>query len=260
MNNFEKKYKKILLNIIYKGDSQLSRNGETFVLNNIKFNFNLKNGFPILTSRKMYLKNFIYELIWFINGDTNIKYLKNNNVNIWDLWADENGELGPVYGYQLRKFNNNFDQLNYVINELKNNKFSRRAVVNLWNPTDLDKMKLPPCHYSFQINIFKNKLNMSVIMRSCDMALGFPNDFSFYAAFLIIISKELNVKPGNICFFINNGHLYKNQIESITKYINNKTYSLPTLTYNGNINNINFNDFCLINYKSENPIKINISK
>jgi thymidylate synthase len=260
MNKFELKYKKILLNILLKGENQNSRNGEVKVLNNIKISHNLNCGFPILTGRKILLKNFIYELIWFLNGETNIKYLKQNNVNIWDLWADKNGDLGKVYGYQLRKFNGITDQLNYVINELTINKYSRRAVVNLWNASEINEMALPPCHYSFQFNIYKNKLNITVNMRSCDMMLGFPNDICFYSSLLLVISNELNLKPGNICFFISNAHIYNNQIESLAEYLNKKIYKLPKMTFIGNLKNLNFNNFTLLNYNSEPLIKIKITK
>lgn len=260
MNKFEKKYKLILTKILLKGDDQYSRNGNVRVLNNIKISHNINKGFPILTGRKILLKNFIHELIWFLNGDTNIKYLKDNNVNIWDLWADSNGDLGKTYGYQLRNYNSKGDQLEYIINEIKSNKYSRRILANLWNYSDIKDTALPPCHYAFQFNVFKNKLNLTVNMRSCDLAIGFPNDFCFYACLLLVIAKETNIKPGKICFFISNAHIYENQVNGIYLYLNTKIYSLPLMTYIGGIKTIKFNDFTLLNYKHNKPIKINITK
>lgn len=257
---YEIKYKNLLLEILNTGENKINRtNVKTYSIFGKSLFHNLNDGFPVLTSKKMYFKNIIHELIWIINGETNIKYLKDNNVNIWNNWADKNGDLGPIYGYQLRNFNNQYDQLKSLIYNLKNDPFSRRHLVTLWNPLQLDQMKLPPCHFSFQFYITNdNKLNLNVFMRSCDAFIGLPYDFALYATLLIIISKEINMSPNILQLNFTDLHIYENHISQLNKYINNKIHALPELIYDGNINNLNINDFNLINYNCEPYIKADI--
>lgn len=170
---FEKKYKKLLQNILINNEYRDNRTGvNTYSSFGKSLSHNINEGFPMLTSKKMYLKNFIHELIWIINGETNIKYLTENKVSIWNQWADISGELGPVYGYQLRSFNGEYDQLLKLIDNIKKDPFSRRHLVSLWNPLQLDKMALPPCYFAFQFYVTTTKkLNVNVFMRSCDAFL-----------------------------------------------------------------------------------------
>ena len=252
MSEFEIKYKELLTDCFKSGSYNSNRTGiNTYSSFGKNISHNLKNGFPIVTGKKILSKNFIHELIWILNGDTNTKYLKDNNVSIWDNWADKNGDIGLSYGYQLRKFNGEFDQLKLVIEQIKNDKYSRRHLVNLWNPLQIDKMNLPPCYFAFQFYVNnKDEISVNVFMRSCDLFIGFPYDFALFAAMLIVIAKETNLKASIINFNITDCHVYENQVDSVIKYINLPTFKLPKLTFIGNLNTINGNDFSLLGYKS----------
>jgi thymidylate synthase len=259
---FEENYKKLLLNILFENDYKPNRTGYNTYSSFGKFlKHNINEGFPMLTSKKLYLKNFIHELIWIINGETNIKYLLDNKVIIWNKWADINGNLGPIYGYQLRNFNGEKDQLIETINNIKKDPYSRRHLISLWNPIQLNEMVLPPCHFAFQFYVTTNKkLNLNVFMRSCDAFIGLPYDFALYSALLLIIAKETNLQANEIQFNFTDLHIYENHLQGVIKYINNPKHNLPTLIYNGNINNLNINNFTLLNYKSEEFIKVDIAK
>lgn len=259
---FEEKYKQLLVDILANNNYRDNRTGiKTYSNFGKTLSHNLNDGFPMLTSKKIYYKNFLHELIWTINGDTNVKYLIDNNVSIWNQWADINGNLGPIYGYQLRNFNGEHDQLNELIYNINKEPFSRRHLISLWNPIQLNKMVLPPCHFAFQIYITENKeMNMNVFMRSCDAFVGLPYDFAMYSAFLMVLSKETNNKPNIIQFNFTDLHIYENHINGVIEYINNPTYTLPTLNYTGSINSLKIEDFTLLNYKSENFIKVPIAK
>lgn len=262
MNNFEQKYKTLLSEILNNNCYTTSRTGTDVYKSFGKvLRHNMEEGFPLLTSKKMYLKNFIHELIWFLNGETNIKYLKDNGVNIWDNWADKNGNLGPVYGHQLRNFNSNGkDQLIELITNLKENPFSRRHVISLWNPLQIDEMSLPPCYQMFQFYVDTNhRLSINITMRSADTFVGLPYDFAMFAALLIVIAREVNLKPYEIQFNITDCHIYENQIHDVLKYINKPIHELSKLTYIGKLNNLKFNDFTLLNYVSEEFIKTPIA-
>lgn len=259
---FEKKYKELLANILTDNDYKPNRTGtNTYSTFGKSLSHNMAEGFPILTSKKIYSKNFIHELIWMINGETNIKYLVENNVSIWNQWADINGELGPIYGYQLRNFNGEKDQLLELIENIKKDPFGRRHLITLWNPIQLVKMILPPCHFAFQFYVTTTKkLNLNVFMRSCDAFVGLPYDFALYAALLLVIAKETQLEPNELQFNFTDLHIYETHLKGVVQYLNNPAHPLPKMTYIGNINKLNINDFTLLNYVSEAFIKVEVSK
>jgi thymidylate synthase len=260
-NNFEIKYKALLNNIILNNDLKENRTAEkAYSFFGANLSHNLQEGFPMLTGKKMFLKNIGYELIWFLNGDTNIKFLNNNNVTIWDLWADANGDLGPVYGHQLRNFNNASDQLKNLIKELKTNPNSRRHVVSLWDPCTIDQQALPPCYPMFQFYVNKNNLYLNVFIRSSDAFVGLPYDIAFFSLLLIIISKEVKLIPSIVQFNITDCHIYQSHLNGVNEYLKSNTYDLPTMEYLGNLNSLQYSDFNLKNYTSNKFIKVNILK
>jgi thymidylate synthase len=262
MNSFEIKYKELLKEVLIINNYTPNRTGiNTYSVFGKTISHNMEEGFPLLTGKKMYLKNFIHELIWMVNGDTNVKYLNDNMVTMWNKWAPPSGDLGPVYGYQLRKFNGELDQLSKLIHNIKTDKHSRRHLVSLWNPLQLNDMVLPPCHFAFQFYISPdNKVSLNVFMRSCDLFVGFPYDFALYATLLKIIAKECDLKPYMLQFNITDCHIYENHVKGVIKYINNPIHNAPQLTYIGNINNLKYQDFTLLNYTSEEFIKIEVAK
>lgn len=246
MSNFEKQYKTILKNCLAKGIERNDRTGVgSYSLFNQTLKINISKKFPIITGRKIYKKIFDTEFDWFINGETNIKRFQDANVTIWNEWADNNGDLGPVYGYQMLNFNNeNINQLENLINSLKLNKDSRRHIISLWNPIQLNKMALPPCYLYFQFYVDKNsKVNMFVVQRSGDLFLGIPYDIALFSKILLYIASETNLKANKLEVQIIDAHIYKNQIESIQEYLAQTIYKLPKYEYNNK-------NLQLINYKS----------
>lgn len=246
MNSFEKKYKTILKNCLINGIERNDRTGiGSYSLFNQNIKINISNQFPIITGRKIYQKIFNTEFDWFINGETNIERFKKANVTIWDDWADKNGNLGPVYGYQMLNYNgNNINQLEALITSLKYNKDSRRHIISLWNPIQLNDMALPPCYLYFQFYIDKNnKLNMFVVQRSGDLFLGIPYDVALFSKILLYIALKTNLKVNKLEIQIVDAHIYKNQIEAINEYLKQPIFNLPKYKYNNE-------NLELINYKS----------
>ena len=232
-NKIEKKYKKILKKAIDKGYLRDDRTGVgCYSLFNQKLSWNLKDGFPMMTGRKIYQKVFNTEFDWFINGETNIQRFKDNNVKIWNEWADANGDLGPVYGHQLRNFNSNaIDQLESLIQGLKTNPDSRRHIVSLWNPQQLNDMALPPCYLYFQFFVEGDKLNVFIVQRSGDLFLGIPYDVALFSKFLLYVADEVNLTANKVDLQIVDAHVYKNQLDSVKEYLVTNTYTLPNFTY-----------------------------
>ena len=217
--------------------------------------FDLNKGFPLLTTKKLHLRSIIHELLWFIRGDTNISYLKENNVSIWDEWADENGDLGPVYGKQWRSWNapdgKKIDQLNQVITEIKNNPNSRRMIVSAWNPSDVGSMALPPCHCLFQFYVADNKLSCQLYQRSADIFLGVPFNIASYAILTYMIANVCDLSVGNFVHTLGDAHLYKNHFEQAKKQLSRPIKNKPQikiLKKHNNINDFVFEDFEIINY------------
>tara|TARA_R110000772_G_C13223367_1_gene432067 strand:- start:71 stop:823 length:753 start_codon:yes stop_codon:yes gene_type:complete len=246
-NKFEKKYKDLLKKCISKKVKTSNRTGvDTYKLFNQTLNINLSKGFPIITGKKIFFNKAFAEFNWIYNGQTDLKYLHDNNIYWWDDFVMEDNTLGKVYGYQIRKFNSNFDQIKYCINEIKNN--SRRAVITLWNPSELKDQALPCCYTQFNFVRINNKLNMSMSFRSSDMFLGLPYDIIVGALLLIKISKETKLIPNMLGLNLADAHIYVSHLPQIKKYLNSKIYRLPTLLPENK----------LINYQSNKYIKTKI--
>jgi thymidylate synthase len=228
--------------------------------------FNLAEGFPLLTTKKLHLKSIIHELLWFIAGDTNIKYLKDNGVTIWDEWADKDGNLGPVYGYQWRSWpaadGRKIDQLSEVIETIKKTPDSRRIIISAWNVGEIHKMALPPCHVIFQFYVADGKLSCQLYQRSCDIFLGVPFNIASYALLTMMMAQATGLEPGDFVHTMGDAHIYLNHIEQVKLQMTRKPYPLPTMTLNPAIKDIfefKFSDFTLNNYISHPGIKGAIS-
>ncbi len=222
--------------------------------------FDLSKGFPLVTTKKVYLRAIIHELIWLLSGNTNIKYLHDNNVTIWDEWADENGDLGPVYGHQWRNFNSQgIDQIKDVIERIKKNPQDRRLIVTAWNPAQIDEMALPPCHCFFQFDVTPDgKLNCQLYQRSCDMFLGVPFNIASYALLTMMIAQVCGLKAGEFVHTLGNAHIYSNHFEQVKLQLSRKPYPLSEMKINPNVKNIDdfrFEDFELVNYQCHPTIK-----
>ncbi len=222
--------------------------------------FDLSQGFPLVTTKKTYLRAIIHELIWLLSGNTNIKYLHDNNVTIWDEWADENGDLGPVYGHQWRNFNSQgIDQIKDVIERIKKNPQDRRLIVSAWNPAQIDEMALPPCHCFFQFDVTPDgKLNCMLYQRSCDMFLGVPFNIASYSLLTMMIAQVCGLQAGEFVHTLGNAHIYSNHFEQVKLQLSRTPYPLPTMKINPTVKNIDdfkFEDFELINYQCHPTIK-----
>jgi len=234
--------------------------------------FDLSEGFPMVTTKKLHLKSIIHELLWFLNGDTNIKYLQENGVKIWDAWADENGDLGPVYGHQWRNWNSEgIDQITEVIETIKNNPDSRRMIVTAWNPSVLPdnsvsfsknvangKAALPPCHAFFQFYVTDGKLSCQLYQRSADIFLGVPFNIASYALLTLMMAQVCNLKPGDFIHTFGDAHIYSNHSEQIALQLSRTPKELPQMKINGAVKNIfdfKFDDFTLVGYNPHPHIK-----
>ena len=228
--------------------------------------FDLSKGFPLVTTKKLHLKSIIYELLWFLNGDTNIKYLKDHGVSIWDEWADENGNLGPVYGYQWRSWpginGEKIDQISKLIEQIKSKPDSRRHIVTAWNPADVDKMALPPCHAMFQFYVADGKLSCQLYQRSCDTFLGLPFNIASYALLVHMIAQQCDLEVGDFVWTGGDVHIYNNHIDQVNLQLTRKPYSLPTLNFKRKPDSIfdyRFEDFEIVNYHAHPSIKAPIA-
>jgi thymidylate synthase len=224
--------------------------------------FNLEDGFPMVTTKKLHLKSIIHELLWFIAGDTNIKYLKDNGVRIWDEWADENGDLGPVYGHQWRSWptpnGETVDQITSLIDTIKNKPDSRRMIVSAWNVADVDHMALPPCHCLFQFYVANGKLSCQLYQRSADVFLGVPFNIASYALLTMMIAQVCDLGLGDFVHTFGDAHLYLNHMEQIDLQLSRDPKPLPTMTINPDVKSIfdlKFEDFELQNYEAHPHIK-----
>ncbi len=224
--------------------------------------YDLSQGFPVVTTKKLHLHSIIHELLWFLKGDTNIKYLKENGVRIWDEWADEKGNLGPVYGYQWRSWptpnGEHIDQISQVINQIKNNPDSRRIIVSAWNVAEIENMALPPCHAFFQFYVADGKLSCQLYQRSADIFLGVPFNIASYALLTMMVAQVTGLEAGDFVHTLGDAHLYSNHMEQAELQLSRTPYPLPTMKINPNINSIfdfTIEDFELINYKSHPHIK-----
>ncbi len=228
--------------------------------------FDLSEGFPLVTTKKLHLRSIIIELLWFLNGDTNIKYLKDNGVSIWDEWADENGDLGPVYGFQWRswpgKNGKTVDQIANVVNSIKNNPDSRRHMVVAYNPAYVDEMALPPCHSLFQFYVANGKLSCQLYQRSADTFLGVPFNIASYALLTHMMAQQCDLEVGDFVWTGGDTHLYNNHQEQVSEQLSRAPYQLPRLQFNrrpGSIYEYKFEDFEVLNYQSHESIKAPIA-
>jgi len=228
--------------------------------------YDLLKGFPLLTTKKLHLKSIIYELLWFLKGETNVKYLNDHGVRIWNEWADENGELGHIYGYQWRSWpgadGQNIDQISKVIESLKNNPDSRRHIVSAWNVSELDKMNLPPCHILFQFYIADGKLSCQLYQRSADIFLGVPFNIASYSLLLMMIAQVTGLKPGTFVHTLGDAHIYLNHIEQVKLQLSREPRKLPVMRLNPSVKSIfdfTFEDFSLEEYNPWPHIKADIS-
>jgi thymidylate synthase len=251
----EHQYLKIMTDILYHGSQRTDRTGVgTKSLFGTQMRFDLSKGFPLLTTKKVWFKGVVHELLWFIKGDTNIKYLVDNGVHIWDEWADVNGDLGPVYGAQWRKWNgrHEIDQLANVIEGLKKDPYGRRHIVTAWNPEQIPQMKLPPCHCLFQFHVQEGKLNCQLYQRSCDWFLGVPFNIASYALLTYMVAQVTGLEPGTFIHTGGDVHLYLNHLKQVEEQLGRTPFEFPKLELNKNVTSIDdfrFEDIKLIDYK-----------
>ena len=251
-----RQYHKLLRHVLENGTDKNDRTGTgTRSVFGYQMRFDLSKGFPLLTTKKIHLKSIIYELLWFLKGETNISYLKENGVSIWDEWADENGELGPVYGYQWRSWpgrnGETIDQISSLINEIKTNPDSRRLIVTAWNPSDVEKMALPPCHCLFQFYVSNGKISCQLYQRSADIFLGVPFNIASYALLTMMIAKILKLELGEFVHTFGDAHLYSNHFDQAKEQLERDFKELPKMKINSNPESIfdfEFQDFVLEDY------------
>lgn len=259
-----KQYLDLLRDVLENGVDKLDRTGVgTRSVFGRQMRFDLNKGFPLMTTKKMHLKSIIHELLWFIKGDTNIKYLQDNGVRIWNEWADENGDLGPIYGSQWRNWNNDgIDQLANVIETLKHNPNDRRMIVSAWNVSKIPDMKLPPCHMLFQFYVANNKLSCMLYQRSCDMFLGVPFNIASYALLTMMIAQVCGLELGEFVHTLADTHIYHNHFEQVREQLSREPLPLPTMKLNPEVKNINdftYDDFTLENYQSYDKITAKVA-
>ena len=256
-------YLELLRHIKESGTDKTDRTGTgTRSIFGYQMRFDLSQGFPLVTTKKLHLKSIIYELLWFLKGDTNIKYLKDNGVSIWDEWADENGDLGPVYGAQWRSWQGangkTIDQITEVIDQIKKNPDSRRLIVSAWNVAEIPNMALAPCHAMFQFYVVDGKLSLQLYQRSADVFLGVPFNIASYALLLMMVAQVCDLEVGEFVHTFGDVHIYNNHFEQVEKQLSREPKSLPTMKLNPNIKNIfdfDFDDFTLENYDPHPGIK-----
>ena len=256
-------YLELLRHIKENGTDKTDRTGTgTRSIFGYQMRFDLSQGFPLVTTKKLHLKSIIYELLWFLKGDTNIKYLKDNGVSIWDEWADENGDLGPVYGAQWRSWQGangkTIDQITEVIDQIKKNPDSRRLMVSAWNVAEIPNMALAPCHAMFQFYVVDGKLSLQLYQRSADVFLGVPFNIASYALLLMMVAQVCDLEVGEFVHTFGDVHIYNNHFEQVEKQLSRELKSLPTMKLNPNIKNIfdfDFDDFTLENYDPHPGIK-----
>ena len=262
-----KQYLDLLDRILTEGVKKEDRTGTgTISVFGNQMRFNLEEGFPLLTTKKLHLKSIIYELLWFLRGDTNIKYLKDHGVSIWDEWADENGELGPVYGHQWRSWpdenGGTIDQIQNVVNQIKNNPDSRRMIVSAWNVAEVERMALPPCHTMFQFYVANGRLSLQLYQRSADTFLGVPFNIASYALLLQMMAQVTGLKAGDFIHTTGDTHLYLNHLEQAKLQLTRTPRPLPRMIINPDVKDIfdfKYEDFQLEGYDPWPHIKAAVS-
>lgn len=262
-----KQYHDLLEHILQNGVKKEDRTGTgTISVFGYQMRFDLNEGFPCITTKKLHLRSIIHELLWFLKGDTNIQYLKENNVSIWDEWADENGNLGPVYGSQWRTWptadGRHIDQIKQVIDQLKNNPDSRRIIVSAWNVGEIEKMALPPCHAFFQFYVAEGKLSCQLYQRSADTFLGVPFNIASYALLTMMLAQVCDLKPGDFVHTLGDAHLYSNHLEQAKLQLTRDFRPLPQMKINPDVKDLfefKFEDFELVNYDPHPHIKAEVA-
>ncbi len=257
-------YLDLLRDIMENGVDKMDRTGVgTRSVFGRQMRFDLSKGFPLVTTKKVHLKSIIHELLWFLKGETNVKYLQENGVRIWNEWADENGELGPVYGSQWRNWNGEgIDQIAEVIETLKKKPNDRRMIVSAWNVGKIPEMHLPPCHMMFQFYVANNKLSCMLYQRSCDMFLGVPFNIASYALLTMMVAQVCGLEPGEFIHTLGDTHIYHNHFEQVREQLSHTPYSLPQMKINPNVKNIDdfkYEDFELVNYQSYDTIRAQVA-
>ena len=251
-----KQYLDLLNRVLTEGSAKEDRTGTgTISVFGHQMRFNLEDGFPLLTTKKLHLKSIIYELLWFLQGDTNVKYLQDHGVRIWNEWADENGELGPVYGHQWRSWpdykGGTIDQISNVVNMIKNNPDSRRLIVSAWNVAEVDKMALPPCHTLFQFYVANGRLSLQLYQRSADIFLGVPFNIASYALLLMMVAQATGLKAGDFVHTLGDAHIYKNHLDQVKLQLTRDPRKLPIMKINPekkDIFSFEYEDFTLEGY------------
>lgn len=262
-----KQYLDLLNRIMTEGTQKGDRTGTgTISIFGNQMRFNLEEGFPLLTTKKLHLKSIIHELLWFLNGDTNVKYLQENGVRIWNEWADENGELGPVYGHQWRSWpdynGGTIDQIQGIVDQLKNNPDSRRMIVSAWNVAEVERMALPPCHTMFQFYVADGRLSLQLYQRSADTFLGVPFNIASYALLLQMMAQVSGLKAGDFIHTTGDTHLYLNHLEQAKLQLTREPRTLPKMIINPDVKNIfdfRYEDFQLTDYDPWPHIKAEVS-
>ena len=258
-----KQYLNLMQHVLAEGTQKHDRTGTgTLSIFGHQMRFNLQEGFPLVTTKKVHLRSIIHELIWFLKGETNIKYLKENGVSIWDEWADKNGELGPVYGHQWRSWptanGGHIDQISQVISQIKNNPDSRRIIVSAWNVAEIENMALPACHCFFQFYVADGKLSCQLYQRSADIFLGVPFNIASYALLTMMVAQACNLTPGDFIHTLGDAHLYSNHLEQARLQLSREPKPLPVMKLNPEVTdifNFKFDDFTLENYEPHPGIK-----
>jgi thymidylate synthase len=262
-----RQYLDLMKHVLERGKKKEDRTGTgTLSVFGYQLRFNLREGFPLLTTKKMHTKSIIYELLWFLRGETNVKYLQEHGVNIWNEWADESGDLGPVYGSQWRSWatadGRSVDQMKQVIEQIKSNPDSRRLIVNAWNVGEISKMALPPCHLLFQFYVADGQLSCQLYQRSADIFLGLPFNIASYALLTMMVAQVCGLQPGEFVHTLGDTHLYLNHIEQARLQLTREPFGLPQMRLNPSIKSIfefDYSDFELVGYNSHPHIKAEVA-
>lgn len=262
-----KQYQDLLRTILEQGSFKSDRTGTgTYSIFGYQMRFDLSKGFPLLTTKKLHLRSIIYELLWFLQGDTNIKYLKDNGVSIWDEWADPNGDLGPIYGHQWRSWGTpdggKVDQISQLIEQIKTNPDSRRLMVCAWNVGEIDKMALPPCHVLFQFYVNNGEISLQLYQRSADVFLGVPFNIASYTLLLMMVAQVCGLKPKEFVHTLGDAHIYSNHVEQAKLQLTREPRPLPVMNINPEVKDIfgfHYEDFHLENYDPHPHIKADVA-
>ena len=262
-----KQYQDLLRTILEQGSFKSDRTGTgTYSIFGYQMRFDLSKGFPLLTTKKLHLRSIIYELLWFLQGDTNIKYLKDNGVSIWDEWADPNGDLGPIYGHQWRSWGtpdgDKVDQISQLIEQIKTNPDSRRLMVCAWNVGEIDKMALPPCHVLFQFYVNNGEISLQLYQRSADVFLGVPFNIASYTLLLMMVAQVCGLKPKEFVHTLGDAHIYSNHVEQAKLQLTREPRPLPVMNINPEVKDIfgfHYEDFRLENYDPHPHIKAEVA-